>query len=202
MRRAPHALFVFASTAVLALLATAAMAQPSLADVARQEKERRAGIAEDAKDKVYTNDDLRGGGRLTTGSSRPAALARPDGPDGVETPAAPDSDAAPGANADQAAEGAGGPRDENYWHTRVTSAREARDRAELMAVALQNRVDGLGAEFTAVDDPSQRALVEQQRQLALTELDSARAQVESLDEEVGNIQEEARRAGVPPGWLR
>ena len=71
-----------------------------------------------------------------------------------------------------------------------------------MAVALQNRVDGLGAEFTAVDDPSQRALVEQQRQLALTELDSARAQVESLDEEVGNIQEEARRAGVPPGWLR
>ena len=201
MRRAPHVLFVSAATAAFSFHATAGMAQQSLADVARQEKERRAGIAEAEKAKVYTNDDLRAGGRLTTGSSRPAATTQPDGPDGTEAPAA-DPDMVPGPTTAPSEEGVGGPRDEEYWRTRIASTREAKDRAELMAAALQNRVDGLWAEFTAVDDPNQRTLVEQQRQQALAELDNVQTQVETLDQEVGNIREEARRAGVPAGWLR
>ena len=202
MRRAPHVLFVSAATAAFSFHATAGMAQQSLADVARQEKERRASITEAEKAKVYTNDDLRAGGRLTTGSSRPAATTQPDGPDGVEAPV-PDQEAVPASAVVAPSSEEGGPRDqEEYWRTRIASTREAKDRAELMAAALQNRVDGLWAEFTAVDDPNQRTLVEQQRQQALAELDNVQAQVETLDQEVGNIREEARRAGVPAGWLR
>ena len=53
------------------VLAAPVLAQPPLADVARQEKERRAAIPEDDRAKVYTNDDLRGGPRLTTAVTTP-----------------------------------------------------------------------------------------------------------------------------------
>ena len=79
---------------------------------------------------------------------------------------------------------------------------EAVRRAELVAAALQNRVDGLLAEFTARDDPAQRARIEQERRDALSELERAQAEIDRLAQEVADVREEARRAGVPPGWLR
>lgn len=160
-------------TVACVMLATTAAAQ-SLADVARQERARRAGIAAEDKAKVYTNNDLRGAGRLTTGSSREVV---------------PRGDASAEAG-------------ETAWRERITAAREARDRAELMSSALQNRVDGLWAQFAAMDDPAQRALVEQQRVEALTELENLDAEIERLDENIREIEEEARRSNVPPGWLR
>jgi len=71
-----------------------------------------------------------------------------------------------------------------------------------MAQALQNRVDGLWAEFTARDDPAQRATLERDRQEAMQELERARSEVQRLQQELATIEEEARRANVPPGWLR
>ena len=58
---------------------------PSLADVAAMERERRATLDETSK--VYTNDDLRGGLRLTTGSVPPQVDvdSRP-APDTAATP--------------------------------------------------------------------------------------------------------------------
>ena len=57
---------------LLALCGSQVAAQP-LAEIARREKLRREALAEKAKTdntapKVYTNADLRGGGRLTTSS--------------------------------------------------------------------------------------------------------------------------------------
>ena len=154
-------------------------AQPQLAEIARQEKERRASI--DEKSRVYTNDDLRGGQRLAAASSTPKS----------ET-----TETIPAATRE------GPARDEAYWRERITGAREARQRAELIAAALQNRVDSLWAVFTARDDPFQRAEIEQDRLDALAELENTRAALKQLDQEVLDIREEARRAGAPPGWLR
>ena len=57
---------------------------PSLADVAEREKARRAALTESSR--VYTNDDLRGGLRLTTGRAtpdlEPDTLPPPDEPPG------------------------------------------------------------------------------------------------------------------------
>ena len=71
-----------------------------------------------------------------------------------------------------------------------------------MAAALQNRSDGLWAQFTAIDDPVQRGIVERQRLEALGALEETRAERNRLDGELREIEDEARRAGVPPGWLR
>ena len=164
-------------------IAAPAAAQPPLAEVARAEQARRASISE--KSRVYTNADLTETRRLTT-----AAAARP-APDSV-------TDEAGGTPAEDAVE----ERDETWWRERITAARGARQRAELVAAALQNRVDGLWAEFTARDDPAARADLERDRLAAIAELEQTRGELERLDEEIAGIQEEARRAGAPPGWLR
>ena len=92
--------------------------------------------------------------------------------------------------------------DEEGWRNRIDTVRQARERAQLMVAALQNRADGLWAEFTARDDPAQRSVIEQERIEALEELDRTNAEIQQLDQDMRDIQEEARRARVPPGWLR
>ena len=178
-----------ALSAVL-LIAAPAAAQPPLIEVARAEAARRASISE--KSEFYTNDDLTGGPRLTTG-----AAPRPE-PEAAAEPGASAGSAA-AAEADEAADGA---RDEAWWRGRITAAREARRQAELLAAALQNRVDGLLAELAARDDPFQRAGLERDRADALAELQRMQDEVARLTDEIAAIREEARRAGAPPGWLR
>ena len=165
---------------------------PSLAAVADREKQRRAGL--DQESKVYTNDDLRGGLRLTTG--RATAVPEPDSspPSVGVTSESSDPQAAPDPDAED--------RDEDYWRDRIASARDDMRRAELMAAALQNRADGLWAEFTARDDPVQRSEIGQNRNDALQELQRTEAEADRLRQEILDIQEEARRSGIPPGWLR
>ena len=165
---------------------------PSLAAVADREKQRRAGL--DQESKVYTNDDLRGGLRLTTG--RATAVPEPDSSppsDGVTSESS-DPQGAPDPDAED--------RDEDYWRDRIASARDDMRRAELMAAALQNRADGLWAEFIARDDPVQRSEIGQNRNDALQELQRTEAEADRLRQEILDIQEEARRSGIPPGWLR
>lgn len=207
-----------AAALLIAVAAPTPAQPPSLVEAARAEQARRASIAE--KSRVYTNDDLGGGPRLTTAVAPPTAVeaAPADGSEQVnDAGAAPAPGGATAAQslADPAAGGgiaATGPaaatgsaaaaRDAAHWRGRLTAAVEAVRRAELVAAALQNRVDGLLAEFTARDDPAQRARIEQDRRDALSELERAQAEIDRLAQEVADVREEARRAGVPPGWLR
>ena len=183
---------------MLTVTVTASAQETSLAAVAKQERARRASIGE--KSKVYTNDDLRGGPRLTTGTpplSAPSPLTAPSiEPAGPNTTPSADAAALDGLDGTETEQG------EEYWRNRIMTARGERRRAELMAAALQNRVDGLWADFTARDDPFQRAEIGQDRIEALEELEQTKADVLRLDQEIRDTQEEARRAGVPPGWLR
>ena len=55
-----------------------------------------------------------------------------------------------------------------------------------------------GSSPTARDDPFQRAEIEQDRLDALAELENTQAELEQRDQELLDLQEEARRAGVPP----
>ena len=183
-----------AAAALVLTLAPGGAAAQSLAETARQEKARRAAIAPEDRAPVLTNDDLRGSGGLTVGSLPSAAVPRAgSGGAGPGTGAGPDGGGEPDG---------GGVPGEDEWRARMAAAQEARARAELTASALQNRADGLWAQFTALDDPARRRVVERQRSEALAELERTRAEAERLEQQVRDVREEARRAGVPPGWLR
>ncbi len=188
-----------AAAALVLTLAPGGAPAQSLAELARQEKARRAAVAPEDRAPVLTNDDLRGSGGLTVGTLPSAAApeARAGfGRAGRGTAAGRNGGAGTVETED------GGVPGEDEWRARMTAAREARARAELTASALQNRADGLWAQFTALDDPARRGVVERQRAEALAELERTRAEAERLEQRVHDVREEARRAGVPPGWLR
>lgn len=192
--------FLSALAAMTALVPDGTSGQ-SLAEIARREQARRAAIPEERKSKVYTNDDLRESGGLTVGTTQRTSPSPPGAAQSAGGSATGSNTGGAGGAGGTGPE-AGEARDETYWRTRITTAQEARTRAALMASALQNRADGLWAQFTATDDPAQRRIMERQRNEALAELANTRTELEGLDREIANIREEARRAGAPPGWLR
>jgi hypothetical protein len=189
-------LIVFGSAVLL--VAQVAAAQ-SLADVARKEAERRKAVTQPSK--VYTNEDLR---RLppATGQSQPAEGQKPADAAPAAVPA---TDASPApAKAKPAAEAPSREpaKDEAYWRKRITDARADLERIGLLIGAFESRVNALTADFSARDDPAQRAVIARDRQKALAELERLKKDREAQEKAIKGIEEEARQAGVPPGWLR
>jgi len=107
-----------------------------------------------------------------------------------ETPAKPKAAAAAEAH------------DEGWWRARMASARNALERDQLLADALQTRINSLTNDASARDDPAQRALLYDQRGRALAELDNLRKQLEADRQALTDIQDDARKQGVPAGWIR
>lgn len=163
--------------------------KPPLAEVAKKEQERRK-AAGDAPKKL-TNKDL------------PESALKP------QTPAPPATDPAAGQSAPAApaagtekAPADGVQKDENWWRGRIVQAREELRRNELFLEALQSRVNGLTTDFVNRDDPAQRAKIGDDRQKALLEMERVKAEIAAGQKQIEAIEEEARKAGVPPGWLR
>jgi hypothetical protein len=173
-----------------------ALAQSPLAEAARLEAERRKAVR--AAPTTYTNEDL---ARLPARS----APARPVLPPTTVTTIGPAGSADPPLSAAQAAAGSGeatGPRDEKYWRDRITAARTNLSRLEIFVEALQSRINALSADFVNRDDPAQRQKIAEDRQRALEELDRVTKEIKEATQTIAAIQDEARRLGVPPGWVR
>jgi chromosome segregation ATPase len=145
--------------------------------------EARTGQAKPAK-KVYTNSDLKPAPAPSAAQPAPAAAA----------PAKP----AEGDKAEQKTDEKG----DEYWRARMGSAREDLRRNEMFRDALQTRINSLSNDFAARDDPYQRAQIGDQRQKALAELDRVTKEIDNIKKQIADIEEEARQAGVPPGWIR
>jgi hypothetical protein len=200
------------AVALAAVLTSGAPAQ-SLGDVARKEEARRKGTG--AAGKVYSNGDLRG-------APAPAATVPPPSPTpsasspSSPAPAAPDATkpagtkpaegnakagdaqgATPGAT--PAADPKGDPAS---WRKKRADIETSIERAKTFAEALQSRINGLNTDFTNRDDPAQRAAVAADRQKALTELERVKKEIAQNTKALADLQEEARKSGVPPGWLR
>jgi hypothetical protein len=182
------------------LLVGVASAQ-SLGDVARQEGSRRKAVS---GGKVYTNQSL-----PATEPAAPAAVpATPGAAAGSPAPAGQTSPA-PGAPASSSAgqtpaanKAEDAKKDEAYWRKRLQTARDARSRAESFSEALQSRINALSNDFVNRDDPAQRNVIASDRQKALAELDRVKKEIQQYTKDVADTQEEARRAGVPAGWVR
>jgi hypothetical protein len=175
----------------------------SLGELAKREQERRKATPPAAK--TYTNDDLK---QVTPPSGTPVKPADEAGkPADAKAAGAKTADAKatnPAATPEKvdAAKPAEPAKDEAYWRGRITAAREDLRRNEAFKEALQSRINALTADFTARDDPYQRAKISDDRQKALAELARLTTDIEAGGKLIADIEEEARRAGVPPGWLR
>jgi hypothetical protein len=170
----------------------------SLGDLAKKEQERRKASPPAAK--TYTNEDLK---RLTPmpGFVAPSPKAEDPAKPGPAKPGDPSKPTEVKSDAPVAGAGSA-PKDEAYWRGRITTAKEDIRRNEMFREALQTRINALSADFAGRDDPFQRAKIADDRQKALAETDRVTQEIAKATKAVADIEEEARRAGVPPGWLR
>lgn len=170
----------------------------SLGDIAKKEQERRKVIPPAAK--TYTNEDLKkvlpfpGEAKPTDPAAKPGTSSAPTK---VEDPSKPGEAAKPdGAKTPEPA------KDEKHWRDRITTVREEIVRNESFRDALQNQINSLSAEFAGRDDPAQRAQIADTRQKKMAEMGRVNSEIDKGKKLIVEIEEEARRAGVPPGWLR
>jgi hypothetical protein len=183
--------------------AAASLHAQSLGDVAKKEEERRKATAPAAK--TYTNKDLAAvPGPPVDASAKGSDKADAGKSDKAEKPAAKDDKADTDKAGDKATDKAAGgsAKDQKYWKERIDAARLALERDSGYLDAMQTRVNALTTDFVNRDDPAQRGIIERDRQRALTELDRLKKQIVDDQKAITDIEEEARRAGVPPGWLR
>jgi gas vesicle protein len=174
-------------------LSAAVLSAQSLGEVAKREEDRRKAVKSSGK--VYTNGSL----RPERAPAKPADAAAATAP--ASAAASPAAAAAPATS--PAPDGAAEPkRDETYWKKRMAAEREGLARARTFVEAMQSRINALAADFASRDDPAQRNLIATDRQRSLAELDRLKLEIQQHAKAIADIQEEARRAGVPPGWVR
>ena len=183
----------------LLCVGAAAQAQ-SLADVARQEQERRKTIKEPAR--VYTEADVQKSAPLTTGAARPAAAADASGAaaSGAKDGVAPSAEAKSAEASGEKEKAA--PKDEAGWRERVQQARDELARSRRLLSAMEQQLISMGIQASSaaiagrpVPDPSRQ-------QEATREVERLRAEVDKFSTALTTIEEQARSSGIPPGWVR
>ena len=172
------------------LLCSGVARAQSLAEIARKEEERRKAVKNAGK--VYTNDDLHRY-PLAPVPSQPAPPPDKPATDDPVTGAKP-----PAAAAAEVKEEKG----EAYWRKLMADAKLQLERTTAHHEAMQTRINSLTNDFYARDDPAQRATIWTERTRALEELDRLAKDIVDQKKAIGQIEEDARKAGVPPGWLR
>lgn len=168
-------------------VAHAAAAQ-SLGDVAKKEEQRRKTVK--SAGKVYTNDTLKPDPTPSVPASAAGTTPAPTASSSTPAPTPAPSD-------DSADKG-----DEKTWRKRIADAKESLQRSQTFADALQSQLNALTTDFVNRDDPIQRQQIAAKRDGVTAELDRVKKEVASSTKAISDIQEAARRAGVPAGWVR
>jgi len=203
---------------LLCVLATTPGLSAQLGSVAKKEAERRKTAP---SGKVYTNDSL---SPAPEPSSRPATSgsdAAPPASSSSDTDksatdksdkSATDKSTAEKSAADAtdkaapakqvSADPAERKKEEAEWRERIKNEREALDRAKSYADALQIKINSLNTDFVNRDDPVQRAAIAAERDRSLAEMDRLKKEIAEHTKKIATIQQDARQAGAPPGWVR
>ena len=192
--------FLWIAVLTVSVAGTAVSVRPqSLGDLARQEAERRKALKDSGK--VITNADLPRSPAPAAGPAKP----EPGGASKAGAPApAADAKAEPQAKTEPARTIAlkEPVKDAAYWAGRQHLLTEQLKRDQITADAMQSRINALTTDFVNRDDPAQKAVIFNNRQIALVELDRLKKAIVDGKKALIDFEEEARRAGVPPGWLR
>jgi hypothetical protein len=163
-----------------------------LAEVARREEARRKTAKKATR--VITN--------ATLGVVEEPAVAPPPGTTAGadaaastnKSPTIPGGTAPPVSPADK--------KDQAYWQGRIAAARLELSRTQMFADSLQTKINSLRTDFVNRDNRVEREKIEQELNTALAELERLKKEVEKQNKAITDIEEEARRANVPAGWLR
>jgi hypothetical protein len=185
----------FIATTLTLAVATPIFAQ-SLAAIAQKEEDRRKNIKQPAK--VYTNQDL---GPALPGSVAAAGAPASDAKDATGKDTAGKDTAKDAKDADKAKDN-DTPKGQKYWRDRMQGLQSQAERDQTYLDAVQTKVNSLTTDFVNRDDPAQKAGIERERQHNLAELEKLKKAVVDDKKAIADLEDEARRAGVPPGWLR
>ena len=195
---------------LLCVLATTPGLSAQLGSVAKKEAERRKTAP---SGKVYTNDSLSpapepSSAPATSGSdAAPAASSSSDTDKSATDKSTTDKSAADttdkaAPSKQVSADPAERKKEEAAWRERIKNEREALDRAKSFADALQTKTNSLNTDFVIRDDPVQRAAIAAERDKSLAEMDRLKKEIAEHTKKIAAIQQDARRAGAPPGWVR
>ncbi len=190
MRRA-HRIGVLVIGTVAVVLATGrvavAQSKPSLAEVARQEAERRKTLTTSAR--VYTNDDLKHARPLTTAAPTPVPGAVP----ATEARAA--AAPAPSRAPDE------GSAAVDVLAGRLLSVRGDLEEARAAFDAQQMRVTSLTADWVGAPDEATRAAIASSRDAAGADAERLRGEIEALTRTLTQLEQDVLRqvrAAPPP----
>jgi cell division protein FtsN len=195
--------FRLVSVALALLLAGPALVRAqSLGEVAKREQEKQEKKKKSGKPpatvKVYTEEDLKKARESESG----AVTVLPENGNVDAAPAASSED-------DEVVSGEGRPaggrrRTEAYWRGRATRLRDAVAEADQRIKELETRIAGLRNDMnpTNLQDPNRLQTRDRELREAMGSLDAARREAETARKALDGLEEEARRAGAPPGWVR
>lgn len=193
------------STLMAAALAGPVLAQ-SLAEIAARDQERRARQGSRSAP-AYTDADLRASPSpppspspspspvsWQTASPRPRGWKAPAGRTASPSP----SPEAPDRSAQERAEL------ELRWRAVARERREALARAEARIAELEARITALRNDLSPVGlgDPNRQQTRQAEIGQAQRELEAARAALATARQAVDDLEDDARRAGALPGWVR
>lgn len=160
----------------------------------REERKKKGATAPDGR--VYTEEDLRPGSLSAEPKPSPSAKATPT-PAATPTPT-------PAPAADLAAEEAERSAEKASWQARADQVRQDIASADAEVKRLEARVEGLRNDRGASNamDPFRLQTIQAELASATSDLEAARNKAAAARQRQDALEDEARRAGVPPGWLR
>ncbi len=181
------ALLALAAFAALPGLAQQDQPADPVADAARKTREQQKNAPPPKK--VYTNDDI-----PSAPQPAPAAAAKPSG-DASSTAPAGASSAASGDDKDK--------NPEAYWRKRFQHAHDDLAKAEKELDVLQRELNKSQVQY--YPDP-QKALMQQNDRSEINDtqakIDAKKKEVDSLRQQLSDMEDELRKAGGDPGWAR
>jgi hypothetical protein len=195
------------ATIVLLLLPALALPQ-SLGEIARQEAERRKRLQTDGKAAPVVGDDaLEKAGEQrrrieaprddsAPAPTRAAPAAQPAGRAAARPPES--SATARAGNDDIERERVQRERDETMWRERLAAANNQVAEARARYDAVKNESLAPGQRLV---DAQGNVLVRSPAELESI-IAAAKAELDAAEKVLEDLLEAARRAGVPPGWLR